>query len=447
MNIPGVSQPTGVGGNTAATASQATDADGIPVPPAMGLPQIISTSDGATEVIEEGPLDGNIGTVLGNPIQVPTLVPLIVPTLVETDGSEMPVTPTAAAETTEAAITNPTLSLIQQTVTMTTFLQVDGTRSQEGTAMLIPPTSALQPSGTNTSPSSIDNSLTAFATAFPQPLPSILSSVADLASPISEGLITTASTASIIATTFEPTLTASNVSPSGATSAQGGAVTLTPTSTPIPRPTSPRSETGTRPSTPATSTSTLSGRDGTVPKTTNTDHSSTTSGAPASPASATSTTRGPDPVSVATHSPPFYVAIVLGTIFVVTCIAAFVAWFLRLRSHARRRKQEDEIVASVFSWSTPRMDHNHGYAAWNDQERLSPRYTGEGRYSSSFSALEDGYRRRAAPLGRIDEVSEGTNGSHASRDNRHGRLGDILGPIASPQNINGALLEFVKAYY
>ncbi|KAJ4467001.1 hypothetical protein J3R30DRAFT_2082549 [Lentinula aciculospora] len=41
----------------------------------------------------------------------------------------------------------------------------------------------------------------------------------------------------------------------------------------------------------------------------------------------------------ATKEPTLYIGIVLGTIIVIACFAAFIAWWFRLRTHSRRRKK------------------------------------------------------------------------------------------------------------
>lgn len=44
------------------------------------------------------------------------------------------------------------------------------------------------------------------------------------------------------------------------------------------------------------------------------------------------------PSDLSVHGAPFYVGVVLGTIFVISCLAALIAWWIRLRLHAKRRR-------------------------------------------------------------------------------------------------------------
>lgn len=44
------------------------------------------------------------------------------------------------------------------------------------------------------------------------------------------------------------------------------------------------------------------------------------------------------PENLSAPNPSFYVGIVLGTVAVIACLCALIAWFIRLRSHARRRR-------------------------------------------------------------------------------------------------------------
>ncbi|TFK73054.1 hypothetical protein BDN72DRAFT_956848 [Pluteus cervinus] len=77
-------------------------------------------------------------------------------------------------------------------------------------------------------------------------------------------------------------------------------------------------------------------------------------------ADAATTSQASNPAALATRGPQFYVAVVLGAIFGITCIAAIAAWFIRVRSHTRRKRHEEEIVASVFGANTPRAERGDG---------------------------------------------------------------------------------------
>ena len=44
------------------------------------------------------------------------------------------------------------------------------------------------------------------------------------------------------------------------------------------------------------------------------------------------------PANLSVHNPSFYIGIVLGTVAAIACLCAMVAWFIRLRSHIRRRR-------------------------------------------------------------------------------------------------------------
>ncbi|KAF8883567.1 hypothetical protein BD779DRAFT_829156 [Infundibulicybe gibba] len=52
----------------------------------------------------------------------------------------------------------------------------------------------------------------------------------------------------------------------------------------------------------------------------------------------------PAPSNLTGHSPPFYIGVVLGTIFIISISSALIAWWVRLRSHTTRRRS---LVADV----------------------------------------------------------------------------------------------------
>ena len=69
----------------------------------------------------------------------------------------------------------------------------------------------------------------------------------------------------------------------------------------------------------------------TVSSSTTNDTAPATSTAVVSPISVT-------PANLSAHNPSFYIGIVLGTVAVIACICALIAWFIRFRSHLRRRR-------------------------------------------------------------------------------------------------------------
>ena len=58
------------------------------------------------------------------------------------------------------------------------------------------------------------------------------------------------------------------------------------------------------------------------------------------------------PVANSGHGASFYVGIVVGLIIIIACLTALVAWWIRMRSHARRRRLTDEAAAGV-PWAEP----------------------------------------------------------------------------------------------
>ncbi|KAJ3996119.1 hypothetical protein F5050DRAFT_1808028 [Lentinula boryana] len=65
-------------------------------------------------------------------------------------------------------------------------------------------------------------------------------------------------------------------------------------------------------------------------------YSSTTT---ASPSSLTAAATSSVPTTASTKEPTLYIGIVLGTIIVIACFTALIAWWFRLRTHNRRRKK------------------------------------------------------------------------------------------------------------
>ncbi|KAF8800388.1 hypothetical protein BYT27DRAFT_7342513 [Phlegmacium glaucopus] len=49
------------------------------------------------------------------------------------------------------------------------------------------------------------------------------------------------------------------------------------------------------------------------------------------------------PVSLNAHNPSLYIGIVLGTLAAIACLCALIAWLIRLRSHARRRRAAESL--------------------------------------------------------------------------------------------------------
>jgi hypothetical protein len=69
----------------------------------------------------------------------------------------------------------------------------------------------------------------------------------------------------------------------------------------------------------------------TVSSSTTNDTASATSTVVVSPISVT-------PANLSAHNPSFYIGIVLGTVAVIACLCALIAWFIRFRSHLRRKR-------------------------------------------------------------------------------------------------------------
>ena len=80
------------------------------------------------------------------------------------------------------------------------------------------------------------------------------------------------------------------------------------------------------------------------------------------------------PGSLSVHSPPFYIGIVLGTVAAIACLCALIAWLIRLRSHARRRRAAKSLnlpwAKSVDS-VTWNLESGHGSGSHTDLAAIS----------------------------------------------------------------------------
>ncbi|KIK37357.1 hypothetical protein CY34DRAFT_15765 [Suillus luteus UH-Slu-Lm8-n1] len=104
--------------------------------------------------------------------------------------------------------------------------------------------------------------------------------------------------------------------------------------------------------TSATMTGTISSSlSSATPSSSFSSQTSTTTSTPSNSSSSTSTSTRPtalvSPASMHTSktelSAPFYVAIILGTVCVLTCCLAFLAWWMRSRASARKVRDDDEL--------------------------------------------------------------------------------------------------------
>jgi hypothetical protein len=96
---------------------------------------------------------------------------------------------------------------------------------------------------------------------------------------------------------------------------------------------------------PALTTPTLSGNQTTLAPT-------STTAASSSPVASVTTGVVPGNISgdtsdLSNHTIPFYIGVVLGTIAIIACIGAFIAWWVRLRAHSKRRRK---FAATYVPW-------------------------------------------------------------------------------------------------
>ncbi|PPQ68441.1 hypothetical protein CVT25_007835 [Psilocybe cyanescens] len=80
------------------------------------------------------------------------------------------------------------------------------------------------------------------------------------------------------------------------------------------------------------------------------------------------------------HSPPYYVGIVLGTIAGIALLAALIAWWFRLKSHARRKRWAKTFVP----WGRAGNDDDGGLEAGKSKDGY---YSGP--YGLNFASRED----------------------------------------------------------
>ncbi|KAF9067064.1 hypothetical protein BDP27DRAFT_1538732 [Rhodocollybia butyracea] len=124
-------------------------------------------------------------------------------------------------------------------------------------------------------------------------------------------------------------------------------------------------------------------------------------------ASSTSTVNS---TSSVTKDPTLYVGIVLGTIVVIACLAALVAWCLRLRTHSRRRPKiavpwadRPESSMSTFTISDllekGQSSSSHGDPHQRNWEPRGDRDAGEPRRTTSYlENVSSPVKRRPGPI-------------------------------------------------
>ncbi|KAG1805161.1 hypothetical protein EV424DRAFT_1579742 [Suillus variegatus] len=184
----------------------------------------------------------------------------------------------------------------------------------------------------------------------------------------------------------------------------------------------------------------------------------TTTSIPSNSSSSTSTPARPtalvSPASMHTSKPelsaPFYVAIILGTVCVLACCLAFLAWWLRSRASARKTQDDDELWTArdtLEDGPEPSLQLMIGHQGTIPQEwslATSTRPWSNDDLYSQIPQARTVYRKARAQLGRLQvaniapgDLTSGDESSHggpAFYSTRVAELGPPRNGVQYPMN-------------